>query len=103
VATTRQLFLPDRQSLHVRAQRTKAGVTPFTQWVVSCSSSVSLSSIFVKAPKCLMGRGRDAEVVHKAVRYNGKSSSLTLDMDAEEQYCPSSGDGDSEKTQTHQH
>ncbi|KAI0299667.1 MFS general substrate transporter [Multifurca ochricompacta] len=36
-----------------------------------------------ESPKYLMGRGRDAEaveVVHKVARYNGKTSSLTLDM-----------------------
>jgi hypothetical protein len=57
-----------------------------------------------ESPKYLMGRGRDAEaveVVHKVARFNGKSSSLTLDMlrDAEERYSPSSGNWDSEKTQ----
>lgn len=56
-----------------------------------------------ESPKYLMGRGRDAEaveVVHKVARYNGKSSSLTLEMlrDANERY-PSSGNGDSEKSQ----
>ncbi len=57
-----------------------------------------------ESPKYLMGRGRDAEaveVVHKVARYNGKSSSLTLDMlrDAKERYYPSSGNEDSEKAQ----
>ena len=36
-----------------------------------------------ESPKFLMGRGRDAEaveVVHKVARYNGTTSSLTLDM-----------------------
>jgi hypothetical protein len=36
-----------------------------------------------ESPKYLMGRGRDAEaveVVHKVARYNGTTSSLTLDM-----------------------
>ncbi|KAH8984463.1 MFS general substrate transporter [Lactarius akahatsu] len=56
-----------------------------------------------ESPKYLMGRGRDeeaVEVVHKVARYNGKSSSLTLDMlrDAEGQFSPSSGNGDPEKT-----
>ncbi|KAH9008842.1 MFS general substrate transporter [Lactarius deliciosus] len=54
-----------------------------------------------ESPKYLMGRGRDAEaveVVHKVARYNGKSSSLTLDMlrDAEGRYSPPSGKGDPE-------
>ncbi|KAH9016901.1 MFS general substrate transporter [Lactarius pseudohatsudake] len=58
-----------------------------------------------ESPKYLMGRGRDAEaveVVHKVAGYNGKSSSLTLDMlrDAEGQFPPSSGNGDPEKTQS---
>ncbi|KAI9430545.1 MFS general substrate transporter [Lactarius indigo] len=57
-----------------------------------------------ESPKYLMGRGRDAEaveVVHKVARYNGKSSSLTLEMlrDAERRFSPSSGNGDPEKTQ----
>ncbi|KAI9430543.1 MFS general substrate transporter [Lactarius indigo] len=56
-----------------------------------------------ESPKYLMGRGRDAEaveVVHKVARYNGKSSSLTLEMlrDAEGRVSPS-GNGDPEKTQ----
>ena len=36
-----------------------------------------------ESPKYLMGRGRDAEaveVVHKVAEYNGKTSSLTLQM-----------------------
>lgn len=36
-----------------------------------------------ESPKYLMGRGRDAEaveVVHKVAAYNGKTSSLTLQM-----------------------
>ncbi|KAH9021866.1 MFS general substrate transporter [Lactarius hengduanensis] len=58
-----------------------------------------------ESPKYLMGRGRDAEaveVVHKVAGYNGKSSSLTLDMlrDAEGRFSPSSGNGDPEKTQS---
>ena len=36
-----------------------------------------------ESPKYLMGRGRDSEavaVVHKVAAYNGKTSSLTVDM-----------------------
>lgn len=36
-----------------------------------------------ESPKYLMGRGRDAEaveVVHKVAQYNGRESSLTLEM-----------------------
>ena len=36
-----------------------------------------------ESPKYFMGRGRDAEaveIVHKVARYNGRTSSLTLDM-----------------------
>ena len=36
-----------------------------------------------ESPKYLMGRGRDAEaveVIHKVARYNGRTSSLTLEM-----------------------
>ncbi|KAH9171275.1 major facilitator superfamily domain-containing protein [Lactarius sanguifluus] len=56
-----------------------------------------------ESPKYLMGRGRDAEaveVVHTVARYNGKFSSLTLDMlrDAEGGFSPSFGNGDPEKT-----
>lgn len=54
-----------------------------------------------ESPKYLMGRGRDeeaVEVVHKVARYNGKTSSLTLDMlrNVKERY---DGNGDPEKTQ----
>ena len=57
-----------------------------------------------ESPKYLMGRGRDAEaveVVHKVARYNGKSSSLTVEMlhSVKERDHPSSGNGDPEKTQ----
>jgi hypothetical protein len=57
-----------------------------------------------ESPKYLMGRGRDAEaveIVHKVARYNGKTSSLTLDMlrEVEERNHTSSGSGDPEKTQ----
>jgi hypothetical protein len=57
-----------------------------------------------ESPKYLMGRGRDeeaVEVVHKVASYNGKTSSLTLDMlrDVKERNHPSSGNGDPEKTQ----
>ena len=58
-----------------------------------------------ESPKYLMGRGREAEaveVVHKVARYNGKSSSLTVDMlhnAAKERDHPSSENGDPEKTQ----
>lgn len=36
-----------------------------------------------ESPKYLMGRGRDAEaveIVHKVAAYNGRTSSLTIDM-----------------------
>ena len=36
-----------------------------------------------ESPKYLMGRGRDAEaveVIHKIAAYNGRTSSLTLEM-----------------------
>lgn len=36
-----------------------------------------------ESPKFLMGRGRDAEavdVIHKVARYNGRESTLTIDM-----------------------
>ena len=48
---------------------------------------LSLLRVFVfdtyESPKYLMGRGRDAEaveIVHKVARYNGRVSSLTLEM-----------------------
>ena len=48
---------------------------------------LSLLRVFVfdtyESPKYLMGRGRDAEaveIVHKVARYNGRTSSLTLEM-----------------------
>ncbi len=42
-----------------------------------------------ESPKYLMGRGRDAEaveVVHKVAAYNGKTSSLTIEMLTEAGY-----------------
>jgi len=54
-----------------------------------------------ESPKYLMGRGRDAEaveIVHKVARYNGKTSSLTLDM-LQNVKGHDSGNGDSEKAQ----
>ncbi|KAI0065066.1 MFS general substrate transporter [Artomyces pyxidatus] len=56
-----------------------------------------------ESPKYLMGRGRDAEaveIVHKVAKYNGKTSSLTLQMltDAEEHYAGSVAKVDVEGT-----
>ena len=55
-----------------------------------------------ESPKYLMGRGRDAEaveVVHKVARYNGKTSSLTLDMLRDVKEGRYDGNGDPEKTE----
>lgn len=57
-----------------------------------------------ESPKYLMGRGRDAEaveVVHKVAQYNGKSSSLTLEMlrNVKGRSHPSSENEDPEKPQ----
>lgn len=49
-----------------------------------------------ESPKYLMGRGRDAEaveVVHRVAEYNGRTSTLTLEMLQEAQRRYGKGDG----------
>ncbi|KAA1474777.1 MFS general substrate transporter [Dentipellis sp. KUC8613] len=56
-----------------------------------------------ESPKYLMGRGRDAEaveIVHKVAKYNGKQSSLTLEMlrEVEDKYSGSLASDEEGKT-----
>ena len=92
--------------LHARVQRTKAGVTSFTQWVDSCSSSLcfaSLSSICMKAPNTSWAVGVTQTRLMLSTRLHAimgnLAASLKMLCDAEERYSPSSRSGDPEKTQ----